>query len=154
MNVKKILVATDFSPTSETALAIATSLAREANGELILTHVVPTPPAWGNEGMIANLEGLDLRMAQQRLDEMKIDDAGIFVRREARMGSAAEELVALAESEDVDLIVMGTHGRTGLFRLLMGSVAEAVVRHAKCPVLSVKPQTTQAATRKPQAAGV
>ena len=141
MNAKKILVATDFSPASTKAIAIATSLAKGANAELILSHVVPTPPAWGTEGMMMNLEDLDLRLAQQKLNEVKVPDLSVRVRREARMGMAAEELVALAEEEKVDLIVIGTHGRTGLSRLVMGSVAEAVVRHAKCPVLSVKPET-------------
>lgn len=72
------------------------------------------------------------------LAELKPSDARVHYEHLLVRGSPAEEIVRLAEKREAEMIVMGTHGRTGLGRLLMGSVAEAVVRRAKCPVLTLK----------------
>jgi nucleotide-binding universal stress UspA family protein len=81
------------------------------------------------------------------LDQLLPSESDVQCERRLLMGDPATEIVALAEEENVDLIVMGTHGRTGIKRLLMGSVAEAVVRRASCPVFTYK-QPRQVASEK------
>jgi nucleotide-binding universal stress UspA family protein len=146
MKARKIVFATDFSPSSEAALATAVSLAREGNGTLVLVHVQEPPMAFGGgEAYIGPTE------TEEELSEMLRnlvgEDAGITVERRIVVGEPAHEIVRLAEEDSGDLIVIGSHGRTGVTRLLMGSVAEAVVRRAKCPVLTVKQPEAAAAAK-------
>jgi len=138
MNAYKILYPTDFSPMSLTALDVATSLARERAATLVIAHVEEPPLAY------AGLE-FDFRPEAPR-DEIlrvlkEIVPTNISVPFEHRLiaGVPAPAIIDLAQREGIDLIVMATHGRAGLRRVLMGSVAEEVVRKAKCPVLTVKP---------------
>lgn len=146
MKTKKILFATDFSPSSEAALAMAVSLARESNATLMLVHVQEPPMAFGGgETYVGPLETVE--ELSSMLANLVGKDAGIPVERRIVVGEPANEIVELAEENDVDLIVIGSHGRTGVARLLMGSVAEAVVRRAKCAVLTVK-QPEHAAVAK------
>ena len=84
--------------------------------------------------------------AVEQLTRIRPDDPSIPFEHRTRTGDAAEEITALAREAGCDLIVMGTHGRTGLARWLMGSVAEKVLRHALCPVLTVKTPTPLAET--------
>jgi universal stress protein A len=140
MNASKILFATDFSPTSDTALEVATSLARSSGATLIVAHVNTPLPPYGGEGMMVPLTELDAERGREELNGVKVPDASVPVQRELLLGNPAPEIVNLADKEKADLIVIGSHGRTGLSRLLMGSVAEAVVRLANCPVLTVKPK--------------
>ena len=141
---------TDFSPASEAALACAKDVANKFNARLSLLHVVTDPKAtgfWTPEVYVPVSEEMRerfLREARQRLENaLTADERARFrARTEARIGVAAEGIQHFAREHDVDLIVMGTHGRRGLAHLLLGSVAEHVVRNSPCPVL-----TTRAATQ-------
>jgi nucleotide-binding universal stress UspA family protein len=139
MNLQKVLFATDFSPASETALAVATALARAGGAELIIAHVEQPPVLLGSEEMMGSLYEINSDRARQQLERILPDADDVRYRHELRVGSPAEELAELAQQEQADLLVVGTHGRTTLTRLLLGSIAEALVRKAPCPVLTVKP---------------
>ncbi len=138
MFAHRILVPIDFSPYSDAALALATSLARDGGGTLVLAHVEFIPiSAAGGEYLYAIPEPPTEELLD-KLNHVVPPDSHVMVERRLLSGDPADAIIRLAESENIDLIVMGTHGRRGLSRLLMGSVAEAVVRAAPCPVLTVK----------------
>jgi nucleotide-binding universal stress UspA family protein len=134
MTVNNILVPTDFSATSEAALRYATQMALTVGARLYLMHV----PGKTGEHFEANFpigrfetaarERLASFLTQQELERLRPEYA-------LRVGTPAEEIVRYADACDVDLIIMGTHGRSGLAHMLMGSVAEQVARTAPCPVL-------------------
>ncbi|MEX2188942.1 MAG: universal stress protein [Pirellulales bacterium] len=146
MKARKIVFATDFSPSSDAALATAVSLTRESNATLVLVHVQEPPMAFGGgEAYIGPTETED--ELSDMLGRLVADEAGITVERRLVVGEPAHEIVRLAEENGADLIVIGSHGRTGVSRLLMGSVAEAVVRRAKCPVLTIKQPEAVAAAK-------
>ncbi len=138
MKLQKILFPTDFSHCGDEALALATSLARDSGARLLIVHVEEPPLAYGTGHMYYG----PVEPSQDQLSEMlhKVipADENVAYEHHLLMGEPASEIVAYAEAEQVDFIVIGTHGRTGLFRALMGSVAESVVRHALCPVATVK----------------
>ena len=138
LNIRTILLPTDFSEAAEAAFHLACSLARDHGSPLILLHAI-TPPT------LAYTEGVMLPPTEDIKDEIwaKMDsivppDASIDVERHVVEGDPAFEILRLAKESNADMVVMGTHGRRGLTRLLMGSVAEEVVRKAVCPVLTVK----------------
>ncbi|MEX0679165.1 MAG: universal stress protein [Pirellulales bacterium] len=138
MDYKKILFATDFSPASEAALKYATSLARDSGALLLIAHVEELPmPYAGGEMYFAQPEYPNPEV-KKMLEKVVPPDKSVRYEHRLVMGTAADDIVRVAEEEGVDLIVIGTHGRTGLMRVLMGSVAESVMRLAKCPVLTVK----------------
>ena len=138
MKPQKILVPIDFSTGSDAALGMATPLARDSGGFLVLAHVEVIPlSAAGGEYLYAMPEPPTEELLA-KLDAIVLPDSHIPVERRLLAGDHADAIIRLAETENVDMIVMGTHGRRGLTRLLMGSVAEAVVRAAPCPVLTVK----------------
>ncbi|MCA9162564.1 MAG: universal stress protein [Planctomycetales bacterium] len=139
MRAQKILFATDFSEVSDAALPFATSLARDWGATLLILHVQEPPLGYahGHPGHVPL--NLDEAKVLRLLHSVAPPDANVGYEQRLVTGDAAEEIVRMAEAEGVDMIVMGTHGRRGLNRLLMGSVAEHVVRQARCPVLSVKP---------------
>lgn len=142
--VQRILWATDLSPVSEGAWPYALKLADLLAAEVVLLHVVrpaelagiaeyPVPPPAGwLERYLAPLEH-ELERRQQEVEAL-----GLAVRRKILVGAPAEIIVEEAQTERADLIVMGTHGRTGLTHVLLGSVAEAVIQKAPCPVLAVQ----------------
>ena len=147
MLLRSILLPTDFSECASHALSYAASLARDANASIICVHVVePVMPTVGYTGIteplpVADISGQLEDTATRELP--KIADceecAGLEVEEVIAHGDAASEIVRVARERGVDLIVISSHGRTGLGRILFGSTAEAVVRHAPCPVLVVKP---------------
>ncbi len=138
MFAHRILVPIDFSPYSEAALTLATSLARDGGGTLVLAHVeVISMSAAGGE-FFYSLPVPPAELLLNKLDHVFPPDSNVPVERHLLAGDPADAIIRLAETDNIDLIVMGTHGRRGLSRLLMGSVAEAVVRAAPCPVLTVK----------------
>ena len=138
MKLHRILVPVDFSAGSDAALEMATSLARDSGGSLILAHVEVIPlSAAGGEYLYAIPEPPTEELLA-RLEAVVVPDSHVPVERRLLAGDPADAIIRLAQTEDVDLIVMGTHGRRGLTRLLMGSVAEAIDRAAPCPVLTVK----------------
>ena len=148
MNAKKILVPTDFSNCSEEALEYATALARESGGTLVIVHAEETLAPFESNELYYGLLETDYHEIQKMLDEVKPTDPAVTFQRRLLRGNevAATKIVNYAKEENVDLIVIGTHGRTGLKRFLLGSVAEAIVRHAPCPVLLVKQGSAKHAT--------
>jgi nucleotide-binding universal stress UspA family protein len=135
--VHTILHPTDFSEQSRYAFGLACALARDHGAGLVLLHVAEPPVVAFAEGIFpVGPAGRD----QELREQLESLDPGPGLRAERRLeqGDVVEEILRVAEEARCDLIVMGTHGRTGLARLLMGSVAEQVVRRAPCPVLTVK----------------
>ncbi|HEX8919853.1 MAG TPA: universal stress protein [Pyrinomonadaceae bacterium] len=147
MQLRSILLPTDFSECASHALSYATSLARDANAFIICVHVVePVMPTVGYTGITEPLPVADIseQLEDSATRELpKIADfeecAGLEIEEVIVHGDAASEIVRVAKERNVDLIVISSHGRTGWGRILFGSTAESVVRHAPCPVLVVKP---------------
>jgi nucleotide-binding universal stress UspA family protein len=127
--VQRVLWATDLSPVSEGAWRYAVTLAGVFDAEVVLVHVV-------RPGEVA----ASLRHVEQELKrrQQQVEALGVRARWKVVAGPPTEAIVAAAEAEQADLIVMGTRGRTGLPHVLFGSVAEAVIRKAPCPVLAVQ----------------
>lgn len=138
MNAHKILFPTDFSVLARTALEMATSLAKQRGAKLMIVHVEEPPIAYGGGELYYGVAEPDRQEIKKMLSEVLPTDPDVGYEHRLLIGSPATSIVQLADSENVDMIVMPTHGRTGLMRLLMGSVAEEIVRKAKCPVLTVK----------------
>jgi nucleotide-binding universal stress UspA family protein len=142
---KRILVPMDFSPPSDAALEYARNVAARYGASLHLLHVAEDPyrAFYTAEVYVPEIEGLReeiLTDTEQRLKErVRPSDVTEFhATAESVIGSPAGSIVEYAAGRDIDLIVMGTHGRGGMAHLLMGSVAERVVRTAPCPVLTVR----------------
>lgn len=138
VNARKILFPTDFSHSGDAALMFATSLAKESGGRLLIVHVQEAPMAYGGGEMYYGMPEPTTDEVMTMLRDVKPDDPSVPCEHRLVTGDPADEVVKIAEEDGVDLIVLGSHGRTGLTRLLMGSVAEAVVRKAHCPVLVYK----------------
>jgi nucleotide-binding universal stress UspA family protein len=132
--IKKILVATDFSPMSEHAFRFAAALARDYGAGLIAVHVVQPAVVVYTEAPIF-LEP-DYPAAHTAMNRLQA--AGITVDRRVLEGEPGPSIVQAACETGCDLIVMGTHGRGGILRMMLGSVAEYVLRNAPCPVMTVK----------------
>ncbi|HEU4731014.1 MAG TPA: universal stress protein [Kofleriaceae bacterium] len=146
MTFKKILCPIDFSPGSQQAMGVAVRLATASNAELVLAHAWYLPPlAYGGEYPVAP-EAVQILVDDEKrgLEDAARDAAALGARRvETRLLSGVpwQQLVELLRADTgFDLVVMGTHGRTGLSRFLLGSVTENVVRQAPCPVLVVRSQ--------------
>jgi nucleotide-binding universal stress UspA family protein len=137
MKATKIVVPTDFSAASDAVLNYATTLAKDTGATLLITHVEEPMPAYVGEGYygMPNPPNPEVR---RMLEAVRPADAAVKYEHRILIGNPAEEIVRLAADEHADLIVMGTHGRTGLSRLVMGSVAEEVVRRSPCPVFTLK----------------
>ena len=138
MNLEKILFPTDFSKNSHAGLDYATALARDMNARLLILHVAEPVASPAAVGEYYGVPQPDAQELQTVLKSIVPADPDVAFEHHLSHGVAAETICDVAEEQNVDLIVMGTHGRTGLPRLLMGSVAELVMRHAPCPVLTVK----------------
>jgi nucleotide-binding universal stress UspA family protein len=135
---RKILFPTDFSHTGDAALELATSLARERGATLLIVHVEEPPAAYGGGEMYYGMPDPATEDLWKMLEQVAPTDSQVAHEHRLITGDPSTAICRLAEEEDVELIVMGTHGRSGLMRLLMGSVAESVVRHAACPVLTMR----------------
>ena len=135
--LRTILHPTDFSEPSDYAFQLACALARDYEARLLVLHVVP-PPLFHGEVVARREETGFYEDLWELLEQRRPTDANVQVEHYLEDGDPAEMIVQLAWDEGCDLIVMGTHGRTGLGRLLMGSVAEQVMRRAACPVLTVR----------------
>lgn len=138
MHIRTVLFPTDFSELNGPALHYATSLARDSDARLLIVHVAEPLSAYGGGGDAFYAIPPDDEALRQRLEEVLPDDPAVPCEHRLLSGDPAHQIVHLAKQENADLIVMGTHGRTGLMRLVMGSVAEAVVRRAPCPVFTVR----------------
>lgn len=152
----KILVPTDFSECSHAACELASTLATRLGSSIELLHV-DEPPAWQgfvipelivsmpNEANTSLHEFVQTR-ARRALDHLveKLHSAGVgHVGQRIETGQPEAVIVRIAQETGCDLIVMGTHGRKGIERLMMGSVAERVVRQATCPVLTVREDASE-----------
>ena len=135
---KKILIPVDFSPHSNHALRYARVLAERFDCELTLMHVVVTDTL----NVIEHRRALET-IATTLLENLRaeLEEHGLAVSTVLVTGTPYREILKHAEREHMDLIVMGTHGRTGVEHLLIGSVAERIVRLSPCPVLTVRPPT-------------
>jgi nucleotide-binding universal stress UspA family protein len=141
--LKRILVPIDFSDCSKKALQYALPLAKQHRAAITLLYVVPTPSyAAGEYGGVdyASLEAETRAGADKALAALAVDEIRGEVSADTlvRMGSPALEIIELAKRLPADMIVVSTHGRTGLKHVFLGSVAENVVRLAPCPVLVVR----------------
>lgn len=145
--IQTILHPTDFSEPSTYAFGLACSLARDYHARLVLLHVMTSPVVAYGEGVIPPEPERYAAEAQEKLEGL-VPGAEVRVQRLMVEGDPAPEILRAAKETGCDVIVMGTHGRTGLGRMLVGSVAEQVLRRAPCPVLTVKfplPQVAPAA---------
>ncbi len=142
MNVNKILVPVDYSDSGDAAMAYAVLLAKEYDAEMHLMHVYEQPTTFVDSGFTGAPIPAETSPALLNEEEAKLNRVmpaeGVKFRHSFVVGTPAEALVDYAKDNQIDLVVMGTHGRTGISRLLMGSVAEGVVRNAPCPVLTIK----------------
>jgi universal stress protein A len=150
MEIRGILAPTDFSDFSKQVLKEALALAQTFDAKLLLLHVVEPPPysveGLGPSSLEVNLLDDLERLANNELAAVlpEAQSTGVEVGRHVVVGTPYRKIVEVAEAERVDLIVMSTHGRTGLSHLVMGSVAERIVRTAPCPVLTMRPTATTA----------
>lgn len=141
LRVSRILVPLDFSGASRQALKWAVPLAEKFGARIVLAHVVVPEPITAPEMTLLHTElGPRKRAAVQQLDRTAADliPAGLYERGVVKIGHAPTEILALGRRVDADLIVLSTRGQSGLKRFFIGSTAEQVVRHATCPVISVR----------------
>ncbi|HYG34803.1 MAG TPA: universal stress protein [Clostridia bacterium] len=144
LQLKRILVPTDFSECSLQALDYALGLANEFGAKITLLHIVE--PAFVPDSYLGSLPTMDevnqnvLEGGRERLEALNRKRIGHRVPAETlvRMGRAHSEIPDTAKALGIDLIVMGTHGASGLQHILLGSTAERVIRHAPCPVMTVR----------------
>ncbi len=141
--LKRILYATDLSEASLKALDMAEDISQRNNASVIVLTVIPEEIAW--EGYyvpdLSNIVKKIISDAEQRLEEFIKDRfKGLLVEKIIARGRPYEEIVRIANEKNVDLIVMGSHGRTGLGRVVVGSVAMRVLRRSTKPVLIVRPK--------------
>ena len=158
--ITNILVPVDFSPHAEHAFTYATTLAERFGAKLALLYVVDdsfVTGGWSSEIYVSNVPELIENLiadADRRLATLKASAAALGLTAETAVirGRPAPAIVEHAKSGGFDLIVMGTHGRTGVSHVVMGSVAERVLRKAPCPVLTVRATEALEASAKPAAA--
>lgn len=146
MNQQNIVVATDFSATAHVVLDAARSLARSMNARLLIVHVYTGEEVYEFGSTLYTPNEAFVR--KQLLSALPAA-TDIACDYKLLKGIAVREIVGFAEEVDAKLIVLGTHGRTGMARLLTGSVAEGVLRSAQCPVLTVKPSHVAGDVRSP-----
>ncbi len=133
--IQHILCPTDFSETAAKAVKYAEQLAIEVGAELTLMHAFDTPATW----TLAGQEHPRDPRLQQQLDAVLANSPhAAKIHRLQHAGMSGEVICWMAQDRGCDLIVMGTHGRTGLRHLLFGSVAEYVLQHARCPVVTIR----------------
>jgi nucleotide-binding universal stress UspA family protein len=144
--LSRILVPTDFSASSDAALEYGKMLAQRLGASLHMLHVIEEPDVaggWGSEVYVAELPRIReaaLREAETRLNEIltHTERGDVQLSTDIADGRAAPTIIDVARRRHIDLIVMGTHGRSGVAHLLLGSVTEKVLRTASCPVLVVR----------------
>lgn len=132
-NTYKILCPIDYSKSSEPAISLASKLATGQPSKVILLHIVEQG---GDSSM--SLEQAQSSQIRERLCDQYFNERGIDHEFETFPGNAASAIAEFARKKAVDVIVMGTHGRSGLARVVQGSVAQSVMNNAHCPVISIK----------------
>ncbi len=145
LEIKKILCAVDLSDHSKSIAEYTITLAKATGAEVLVVYTAPSlsqyvgfhvPP-----NTIENFVGEIVSGAEKSMDTFVSENfPGIIAKGQILIGYAAEEIVNKADEEKADMIIMGTHGRKGLDRILFGSVAEKVVKNANQPVLTIRPQ--------------
>ena len=148
-NIKNILLPTDFSNLSLTAAQYAVDLAKQYEAKIHLLNVIEkTPPILtirsldlSEEKIIKSIEDDALQSLEKAASKIKKD--GIEIIRILKKGLDYQEIVNYSQNNKIDVIVIATHGRTGILHTLLGSVAEKVIRYAKCPVLVITPSETK-----------
>jgi nucleotide-binding universal stress UspA family protein len=145
VHIRHILVPTDFSDGAREAFTTAIGLARDSGARLTLFHVNHVPTSTFPDVILPMTPDLvrDIEYSTQTVLKRwcaEASEAGVECDWKTTFGATHVEICNLAERLEVDLICMGTHGHTGLSHVLLGSVAEKVVRKAPCPVLTVRPQ--------------
>lgn len=142
--MKSVLVPIDFSPASEKALVYAQVLCKEFGAKLTVLHVVePIPEVTARSAMLVMESDKVVGRSKKHLEEVLHAlglGAGLVEKALVRVGRSYFEITEAARTLKADLIVISTHGRTGLKHVLLGSTAERVVRYAPCPVLVIRPQ--------------
>lgn len=149
VRLKKILATTDLSRFSLAGVRYAAWLADKLGASLGLVNVVEPAAIFGEEALVLARNDLELvELAERQVSKLahRLSKKGLLVRPLVRYGRAFNEIASLARAREVDLIIMATHGYTGLKRIFLGSTAERVVRHAPCPVLTV-PSLAKAESR-------
>ena len=150
---KTIVFPTDFSTASDAALEHAATLAKSMGATLLIVHGEEPPLAYGGGELYYGIPEPDSERILKMLEDVKPKDPAVPFTHRLSMGDPAGEIVRIATDEGAELIVLGTHGRTGVTRLLMGSVAEVVVRRAPCPVLVYRETAAKLTPSKAAAAG-
>ncbi|MBF0280041.1 MAG: universal stress protein [SAR324 cluster bacterium] len=146
IQLKKILVPTDGSGTSKAAMQYAMELAKSFKASITIVMVADDRyldwmgPAYFSSSMLDEIESNTLEQAKKSLQEFWPDsaDSTVEIKTLVIKGNPVEEIIEFVGREQMDMIVMGTHGRTGVSHMMIGSVAEKVVRLSPCPVLTVK----------------
>lgn len=154
---KTILFTTDFSPASRTAFEVASALARDYKARMIVLHVIEPARAGFSEYAAYIGPEEDTGAAMAKLQAIKAPSPTVTIEYRLLEGDPATVVTETAAEVGADLVVMGTHGRTGFSRLIMGSVAEEVLRKAPCPVLTVRgavPIKTEETAEAPEAVSV
>ena len=148
IQLNRILVPTDFSEFGQHALRYGCELGRRFDSELHLLHIVDDAyPMVPEAGMLMPAQTdylLELKSSAQKslegIPDPQWSEGIVEIVRHVDVGSPFVEIIRYAKAQEIDLIVLGTHGRTGIVHVLMGSVAERVVRKSPCPVLTVRPE--------------
>jgi nucleotide-binding universal stress UspA family protein len=146
--IKNILFATDFSPASESVLPYARALARSYDAQLVIAHVVVPGVIAVEPPVVVNMREL----AEQQMEQLQISEQldGIRHKEIVTEGPIWEALNRVIEEQEIDLVVVGTHARTGLSKFILGSGAEEIFRQAPCPVLTVGPEVNADQRRAPE----
>jgi nucleotide-binding universal stress UspA family protein len=147
--IHTILYPTDFSENAQQAFPLACSLARDCGARIVVLYVMPPP--MGHEELEARRDPEEYYGGVWKaLREMQAPNQDVHLEHRLEEGDAPKRIVEVAQEVQAGLIVMGTHGRTGLSRLLQGSVAEQVLRRATCPVLTVRIPFPAETTNQPK----
>jgi nucleotide-binding universal stress UspA family protein len=136
--IRTVLHPTDFSEASQPAFELACALARDYKARLVLLHATPPTRVYAPDGIAMPFPPEEEYDARVRLARLRPADPIVEVEHYVVEGDPADEIMKAAARLHADVIVLGTHGNTGLTRLLVGSVAEHVMRKAPCPVLTVR----------------
>lgn len=150
LRFKTIVYATDFSEHAQLGFRLACSLACDHGARLVIVHAVPPPAVAFGEALTQRVYEEARAEARRKLEAFRPTEAALDFEMRVVEGHPASAIVEVARETEAELIVLGTHGRTGLSRVIMGSVAEEVLRKAHCPVVVVKPEMhTEAVAAQP-----
>ena len=144
MNLQKIVCALDLSEHSKTVADYASSLAKATGASIVAVYAAPTLTQYTGfhvpPNTIDSFVGEIVTGAEKAMQQFVAENfEGVEAKAEVVVGYAAEEIISIAEKEGADMIIMGTHGRKGIDRILFGSVAEKVVKNSPVPVLTIRP---------------